>query len=114
MADVNQSDEILMTDCVDAWPIIVFAKQLKDNTRKIMEIFEATGQKDGKVVGHTLYKFNVEDTVRDGRGHITKVIGRHCRMGTISPRLYSRLRDNGAPEQLLQRLFPGAVGEEVA
>lgn len=114
MADVNQSDEILMTDCVDAWPIIVFAKQLKDNTRKIMEIFEATGQKDGKVVGHTLYKFNVEDTIRDGRGHITKVIGRHCRMGTISPRLYSRLRDNGAPEQLLQRLFPGAVGEEVA
>ena len=44
----------------------------------------------------------------------SKVIGRHCRMGTISPRLYSRLRDNGAPEQLLQRLFPGAVGEEVA
>ena len=49
-----------------------------------------------------------------GRGHVTKVIGNHTRTGCISPRLYSRLRDNGAPEQLLQRLFPGAVGEEVA
>ena len=92
----------------------LFAKQLKDNTRKIMEIFEATGQKNGKVIGHTLYRFNVQDTVRDGRGHVTKVIGNHTRTGCISPRLYSRLRDNGAPEQLLQRLFPGAVGEEVA
>lgn len=114
MADVKQTDDILMADCVDAWPIIVFAKQLKDNTRKIMEIFEATGQKNGKVIGHTLYRFNVQDTVRDGHGHVTKVIGNHARIGCISPRLYSRLRDNGAPEQLLQRLFPGAVGEEVA
>lgn len=113
MADVRQPDEILMSDCVDAWPIIVFAKQLKDNTRKIMEIFEATGQKDGKVIGHTLYRFNVEDTVRDGRGHITKVVGKHERVGCISPRMYSHLRDNGAPEQLLQRLFPGAKGEEL-
>lgn len=112
MADVNQSDETLLLDCINAWPIIVFAKQLKDNTRKIMEIFEATGQKDGKVVGHTLYRFQVEDTIRDGRGNITKVIGHHARVGCISPELYFRLRDNGVSEQEVKRLFPDGVWEE--
>ncbi len=114
MANVQQSDEILMADCVDAWPIIVFAKQLKDNSRKIMEIFEATGQKNGKVVGHSLYRFRIDDTERDGQGHITRVIGKHERVGCISPRMYDRLRDNGASEQLLHRLFPEARGEEDA
>lgn len=111
MAEIRQSDDILMSGCVDAWPIIVFAKQLKDNSRKITEIFEATGQEHGKVIGQTLYRFQVEDTVRDGRGHVAKVNGTHRRVGCISPKLYSRLRDNGASEQTLRRLFPDAVGE---
>ena len=114
MADVQQTDEILMSDCVGAWPIIVFAKQLKDGSRKIMEIFEGTGQENGHVVGQTLYRFQVKDTVRDGLGRVTKVVGEHQRVGCISPHLYSRMRDNGASEQMLQRLFPGAVGEDCA
>ena len=104
--------DYVLLDCINAWPIIVFTKQLKDNTRKIMEIFEATGQKDGRVVGHTLYRFHVEDTIRDGRGNVTKVIGHHARVGCISPELYFRLRDNGVSEQEVKRLFPDGVWEE--
>lgn len=111
MADTGQSDSILMEDCITAWPIVVFLKRLKDNTRKIMEIFEATGQKDGRVVGTTLYRFNIEHTERDDHGYITKVHGQHERVGCISPHLYTRLRDNGAPEGLLKQLFPDAKGE---
>lgn len=112
MADVNQTDEVLMAGCAKAWPIIVFTKQLKDHSRKIMEIFEATGQESGKVTGHTLYRFVVEDTIRDGLGHVTNVVGHHERCGMLSGTLYSRMRDNGASEQELQKLFPGAKGEE--
>ena len=112
MADVKQSDDILMADCVKAWPIIIYAKQLKDNTRKIMEIYEATGQKDGRVKGRTLYRFNIHNMLRDGRGNITKIEGEHVRVGCISPQLYDRLRNNGASEETLHRLFPDAVGED--
>ena len=114
MADVNQSDDTLLTDCITAWPIIIFAKQLKDNTRKITEIFEATGHKDGRVIGNTLYRFVVEDTIRDGRGHVIKVEGHHERVGCISPALYLRLRDNGATDQFVKHLFPEATVEGAA
>ncbi|MBR2895342.1 MAG: CpaF family protein [Oscillospiraceae bacterium] len=112
--NVNQSDSSLLTDCISAWPIIIFAKQLKDNTRKIMEIFEATGHCDGQVVGNSLYRFCVEDTIRDGRGNVTKVLGHHERTGCISQRLYTHLLDNGAMQQKLHRMFPELVKEEIA
>ena len=114
MADIHQTDEVLLSECIRAWPIIVFVKQLKDNTRKIMEVFEATGQQDGHVVGNTLYRFNVGETIRDGRGHVTKVCGEHVRTGCISPRLYSFLRDNGASDRELLALFPDAKPEDGA
>lgn len=112
MAGTNQSDEILLEDCICAWPIIVFLKQLKDNSRKIMEIFEATGQKDGRVIGTSLYRFNIAETERNELGYVTKVHGKHERTGCISPQLYSKLRDNGAAETMLKHLFPDAQGEE--
>ncbi|MPN07717.1 hypothetical protein SDC9_154988 [bioreactor metagenome] len=92
--------------CVGAWPIMVFKKQLKDNSRKYMEIFEATGVENGKLQGRMLYRFVISRTERDERGRIVKVHGSHQRVGTISPELFCRLRDNGAPESELYCLFP--------
>jgi pilus assembly protein CpaF len=105
-ARTGLSDEHLLDMCIGAWPVIVFKKQLKDNSRKYMEIFEATGVEDGKLRGRTLYKFVISETERDGRGHVVKVHGSHQRVGAISPKLFARLRDNGAPETELRRLFP--------
>lgn len=110
-AQTGLSDELLLEMCVGAWPIMVFKKQLKDNSRKYMEIFEATGVENGKLKGQTLYWFAVSETERDGRGRIVKVHGSHKRVGTISAELFSRLRDNGAPEAELYRLFPEACQE---
>ena len=112
MADTTLTDEMLMEECVGSWPILVFAKQLKDKTRKIMEIFEATGQQDGHVIGTMLYRYKISETERDEKGRIVKIHGSHERVGCISPRLYSRLRDNGVPEKELKRLFPEAKPEE--
>ena len=89
----------------------VYQKQLKDNTRKIMEVFEAIGQKNGQVRGNMLYRFQIEGVERDEAGHITRICGSHHRTGCISPRLYCRLRDNGASDELLKRLFPEATTE---
>lgn len=110
-AQTGLSDELLLEMCVGAWPIMVFKKQLKDNSRKYMEVFEATGVKNGKLQGRMLYRFVISETERDGRGHIVKVHGSHERVGTLSPKLFTRLRDNGVPEAELKRLFPDADPE---
>lgn len=109
MAQTGLSESKLMDMCVSAWPIMVYKKQLRDNSRKYMEVFEATGQKDGEVVGHMLFSFEIEGAERDERGNISKVIGKHVRTGCISPRLYKRLRDNGVEESEIRALFPDAV-----
>ena len=111
-AQTGLSDELLLEMCVGAWPIMVFKKQLKDNSRKYMEVFEATGAEKGKLQGQMLYRFVISGTERDGHGHIVKVHGSHQRVGNLSPKLFTRLRDNGVPEAALKRLFPDA-GPEV-
>jgi len=111
LAQTGLSDELLLEMCAGAWPIMVFKKQLKDNSRKYMEIFEATGVEAGKLKGRILYKFVISETERDGHGHVVKVHGSHQRVGTISPELFARLRDNGAPEAELYRLFPDTIPE---
>ncbi|MPM08128.1 hypothetical protein SDC9_54440 [bioreactor metagenome] len=106
LAQTGLSDELLLEMCVSAWPIMVFKKQLKDNSRKYMEVFEATGVENGRLQGRMLYRFVICGTERDGHGHVVKVHGSHERVGTLSPELSKRLRDNGAPEAELTRLFP--------
>ena len=111
-ANTGLPNETLLDMCIDAWPIIVCQDQLKDNTRKIMEIFEATGQENGHVVGRMLWKFVIEETERDSNGRVTKVRGQHKRTGCISPRLYSYMVSRGTPEDTLIRLFPESVPED--
>ena len=88
---------------------MVYKKQLKDNSRKYMEVFEATGVKNGKLCGTMLYRFIISENERDEHGQIVKVHGEHRRVGSISAKLYNRLKDNGVEEKELNRLFPDAV-----
>lgn len=108
-ANTGLSDERLLEMCVGAWPIMVYKKQLKDNSRKYMEVFEATGVKNGKLCGTMLYRFVISENERDEHGQIVKVHGEHLRVGNISVKLYNRLKDNGVEEKELNGLFPDAV-----
>lgn len=108
-ANTGLSDERLLEMCVGAWPIMVYKKQLKDNSRKYMEVFEATGVKNGKLCGTMLYRFVISENERDEHGQIVKVHGEHLRVGSISAKLYNRLKDNGVEERALNRLFSDAV-----
>ncbi len=111
-AQPGLSEEYLLEMCVEAWPIMVYKERLKDNSRKYMQVFEATGVENGKLKGHMLYKFITKETVRDECGHIVKIKGEHERVGTISPELFSRLRKKGVLEAELYRLFPDAKPSE--
>ena len=74
-----------------------------------MEVFEATGVKNGKLCGTMLYRFIISENERDEHGQIVKVHGDHRRVGNISVKLYNRLKDNGVEEKKLNGFFPDAV-----
>ena len=90
----HTDDAVLMEIMVEAYPIVVFTKQLEDRSRKIMEILEGEDYRDGQLISHTLYKFEVEDNVTDEKGEI-HVVGHHRKVGLISDTLKKRLLDNG-------------------
>lgn len=101
----NMADEILMQIMVEAYPIVVFTKQLEDGSRKIMQIIEGEDYRNGKLYYRPLYQYDVEDNRTDENGKIT-VIGKHKRLGCISDSLKKRMLDNGIPASKLQYLFP--------
>ena len=82
MSGTNISTNILIGFVAEAFPIMVFKRQFPDGTRRIMEIVEATGVRDGVVQARTLFRF--ED-------------GQFVQMGGISDSLAMTLLENGAP-----------------
>ena len=94
-AGTSLSEERLLKNIVEAFPLMLYKMQLPDGSRKYMEIYEATGVKNGEVAGNTLYKFAVDYYEKDEAGRITKVVGNHKRMGNLSHALAEKLLING-------------------
>lgn len=106
-AGTSLTEERLMKNIVEAFPLMLFKMQLPDKSRKYMEIFEATGVKNGEVAGNTLFKYVVDHYERDISGRITKVVGSHKRLGCISPALTERLLIGGVPQTDICRFSEG-------
>ena len=110
------SDEVLMQIMVEAYPIVVYTKQLEDRSRKIMEIIEGECYEDGRLIYRSLYKYEVADNTIDENGE-PHVVGRHRKGDDISGNLRKRFLDNGIsfkelevfsqePSQLMRKLGP--------
>lgn len=106
-AGTSLTEERLLKNIVEAFPIMVFKMQLPDNSRKYMEIFEATGVKSGEVIGNTLFKFDVDHYEKDEDERIKKVVGSHKRIGHISQALANNLLINGVERKEICR-FAGS------
>jgi len=96
----NMDDSILMQIMVEAYPVVIFTKQLEDRSRKIMEVIEGENYTDGKLIYRVLYKFDVVDNKTDETGN-AQVVGRHKKVGEISDSLKKRLLDNGISKKEL-------------
>lgn len=90
----NMADDILMQIMVEAYPIVVFTKQLEDGSRKIMQIIEGEDYLDSRLLYRPLYQFDVTDNQADSQGAV-RVVGRHRKISAISETLKKRLLDNG-------------------
>lgn len=103
----SMDDSILMQIMVEAYPIIVFTKQLEDRSRKIMEIIEGEDYEDGRLIYRSLYKYEVVDNTVDETGEV-RVVGRHKKISSISDTLRKRFLDNGISFKELE-VFSGEV-----
>lgn len=108
-AGTSLSEERLLKNIVEAFPIMLFKMQLPDKSRKYMEIFEATGVKNGEVIGSTLYKYVIDHYERDKDGKIIKAVGIHKRLGCISPALAEKLLIGGVPQEEILRFTEGGA-----
>jgi 23S rRNA (cytidine1920-2'-O)/16S rRNA (cytidine1409-2'-O)-methyltransferase len=79
------SDEMLMKIMVEAYPIMVYTKQLADGSRRIMEITEAEEYWGDELHWHSMFKYDVENQT-------------HKKVGGLSPKLVDCLLKNGASE----------------
>lgn len=100
-------DETLMALVTEAFPIIVYTKQLENKKRKIMEIMECEILPDGERNFRTLYQYHIKENRMEKGKFVIK--GEHIKVNNVSESLKRRFLENGMPKETLQ----GIMGEEV-
>jgi pilus assembly protein CpaF len=100
----NMDDSILMQIMVEAYPVVIFTKQLEDRSRKIMEIIEGEDFVDGKLCYRSLYLYEVTDNTVGKKGEV-KVVGKHKKIENISESLKKRFLDNGISSKELAQFL---------
>lgn len=102
---VRLSEGKLLEFILEAMPLILFKRQLPDGRRVYDEIFEGQSVENGRVIGKTIYKYEIKENVYDSDGSIQKVIGVHKQVNKMSPELLARLKYGGASEEMLRRFM---------
>lgn len=93
--------KISMQQAALAFPVVVFAHKLEDNTRKVMDISECIVHDDGELEYRTLYRYKIHSNEYvDGQFHI---VGEFIQENSPSEYLRSKLLRGGIPHELLKR-----------
>lgn len=86
-----------------AFPIVVFAHKLENNTRKVMDISECVVKDDGKLEYRSLYRYHItSNEYQDGVFHIT---GEFVKENTPSETLREKLLRGGVPQSVLNKFM---------
>ena len=99
----DMADNTLMDLVTEAFPVVVFAKQLENKQRRLMEVMECEILPDGTRNYRTLFQFQItENRVEDGKFIIN---GQHCAVHGISQSLQKRFLENGMPQDTLKKIL---------
>ena len=99
----NVDDKVILDLVTEAFPIVVYAKQLENKQRRIMEIMECEILPDGRREYHSLYRYNIhENHMENGKFVIN---GKHEKCSDISESLQRRLLENGMPQEELNKFL---------
>ena len=103
----NLNDTVLMDIMIEAFPIVAFAKQMEDGSRKIIEIIEAVGFKNDELQYRTLFDYHVTYNYRDPDTGKVKITGQYRRVGYPSVHLRNTFINNGITAEELTQLLAG-------
>ncbi len=99
----DMADNTLMDLVTEAFPIVVFSKQLENKQRRLMEIMECEILPDGSRSFRSLFQFQItENRVEDGKFIIN---GCHSALQGISSSLQKRFLENGMPQDTLKQIL---------
>lgn len=100
---VDMSDETLMGYVTEAYPIVVFCKQLENKQRRVMEIMECEILPDGSRNFRPLFRYDItENRLEDGKFIIS---GRHSAVQGISKSMQKRFLENGMPQDTMKKIL---------
>ncbi len=100
---VDMSDETLLGYVTEAYPLVVFCKQLENKARRLMEVMECEILPDGRRNFRPLFRYLItENRIEDGKFIIS---GQHSVVQGISESLERRLLENGMPQSTLERIL---------
>ena len=93
--------KISMQQVALAFPVVVFAHKLEDNTRKVMDISECIVHDNGRLEYRTLYRYVIHSNKYiGGKFHI---VGEFVKENSPSESLCSKLMRGGIPQELLRK-----------
>ncbi len=99
---VDMSDETLMQYVTEAYPIIVFCKQLENKQRRMMEIMECEILPDGTRNYRVLFQYVITENRMENGEFIIEA--QHEQREPISESLSKRLLENGMPLAMIESL----------
>jgi len=101
------ADDTLMDLVTEAFPIVVFTKQLENKQRRMMEIMECEILPDGSRSFRTLFHYNITENRMDGDEFI--INGLHEQVSRISDSLCKRFLENGMQQETIDKIRKGGI-----
>lgn len=100
---VDTPDETLMQYVTEAYPIVVYCRQLENKQRRITNISECEILPDGTRRLRKLYEYQITENRLEGDRFIVE--GHHGKGAEMSESLQKRFIENGMPRQELERFL---------
>ena len=100
---VDTPDDTLMQYVTEAYPIVVYCRQLENKQRRITNISECEILPDGSRQLRRLYEYQITENRLEGDRFIVE--GEHHCCEDISPGLQKRFIENGMPRTALEQFL---------
>ena len=100
---------ISIRQAATAFPIVVYAHRLEDNSRKVMDITECVVHDGGELEYRVLYRYNIIGN-ENGSGKV-KIYGYFEKVSAPSNSLCDKLIRGGIPQDVLKRFTSGGEGK---
>lgn len=107
----DMSDDSLFKMMASAFPILVHAEMLADNSRKITQIYEVLGFKNGEMKYNPVFEYEITDNIYGDDDSIT-VVGNFVQKNSISDALRKTLLKKGARASDIAEFYDREGGEK--